>query len=60
MIHYPIAPHRQAAYREFADKAYPLSEKIHQEVLSLPIGPHITMEDVGQVAKYMQFINGAL
>jgi dTDP-4-amino-4,6-dideoxygalactose transaminase len=39
MIHYPIAPHRQGAYGELSEMDLPISEKIHGEVLSLPIGP---------------------
>ena len=36
-IHYPIPPHKQLAYRELNDLNYPITEKIHSEVLSLPI-----------------------
>ena len=39
LIHYPIAPHQQGAYRHLAGQHYPITEKIHQQVLSLPIGP---------------------
>ena len=43
-IHYPIAPHEQEAYREFASlRPHPLiAEAIHRQALSLPIGPHMT------------------
>lgn len=44
LIHYPIPPHKQYAYNEFANKSYPISEKIHAEVLSLPISGIQTME----------------
>lgn len=37
MIHYPIAPHKQKAYTELGNQVYPITEKIHREVLSLPI-----------------------
>jgi dTDP-4-amino-4,6-dideoxygalactose transaminase len=37
LIHYPLAPHKQNAYREWSDDSYPISEQIHDEVLSLPI-----------------------
>jgi dTDP-4-amino-4,6-dideoxygalactose transaminase len=42
-IHYPIPPHLQAAYRDLDRPrgSFPLAEMIHQEVLSLPIGPHL-------------------
>jgi dTDP-4-amino-4,6-dideoxygalactose transaminase len=43
MIHYPIPPHLQGAYAElgFSSGAFPVSERIHREVLSLPMGPHL-------------------
>ena len=37
LIHYPIPPHKQSAYKEWHTRRYPISEKIHTEVLSLPI-----------------------
>ena len=48
VIHYPIPPHRQQAYRELQlpEGQFPLSEAIHREVISLPIGPHMTDEQV--------------
>jgi len=52
LIHYPIPPHLQAAYADLglAEGAFPISEQIHREVLSLPIGPHLTEEQIGYVA----------
>ena len=55
MIHYPIAPHKQLAYREFVDLSLPITEKIHAEVLSLPIGPTQTVEQTKQIVRV---ING--
>lgn len=49
-IHYPIPPHRQAAYREFDGLSLPNTEKIHQEVLSLPLDPSLSVEQVKEVA----------
>ena len=48
LIHYPIPPHLQAAYADHGWKpgAFPISETIHREVLSLPIGPHLTDDQV--------------
>ncbi len=37
LIHYPIPPHKQNAYKEWNNESYPISEQIHTEVLSLPI-----------------------
>ena len=45
VIHYPIPPHQQSAYAEMASCSFPISEKIHREILSLPIGPHLLQED---------------
>lgn len=43
LIHYPIPPHLQTAYRElgYRESAFPIAERIHREVLSLPMGPHL-------------------
>jgi dTDP-4-amino-4,6-dideoxygalactose transaminase len=38
-IHYPVPPHKQPAYQEWNDCSYPITEKIHQEFVSLPISP---------------------
>lgn len=45
VIHYPIPPHKQMAYEEWKDASYPISEGIHETVLSLPISPVQTKED---------------
>ena len=42
LIHYPIPPHKQDAYKKYSDLHLPLTEKLHSEVLSLPIGPTMT------------------
>jgi dTDP-4-amino-4,6-dideoxygalactose transaminase len=46
LVHYPIPPHFQSAYKELGltPGAYPISEALHREVLSLPIGPHLRQE----------------
>ncbi len=51
LIHYPVPPHKQKAYREMASIALPISEKIHRDVLSLPMGPKMTDTDIGYVTK---------
>lgn len=51
LIHYPIPPHKQQAYKEWNDLRYPVSEKIHSEVLSLPIGPTLSMSDVNKIVQ---------
>ncbi len=53
LIHYPIPPHRQKVYaREgWGQGTFPLAERLADEVLSLPIGPHVTTEQVDEVIK---------
>lgn len=46
LIHYPIPPHKQKAYSGWNNLSFPITEKIHDEVLSLPISPVITEEEV--------------
>jgi dTDP-4-amino-4,6-dideoxygalactose transaminase len=58
MIHYPIPPHLQKAYvgLGFAQGDLPISERIHDEVLSLPISPCMTLEDAGTVVNAIRAI----
>lgn len=49
LIHYPIPPHKQQAYKELNNNAYPLSEMIHEQVLSLPISPVMTDDQIAKV-----------
>jgi dTDP-4-amino-4,6-dideoxygalactose transaminase len=46
MIHYPIPPHKQKAFSEWNNQSFPITEKIHKEVLSLPISPIMTIDEV--------------
>lgn len=50
LIHYPIPPHHQAAYQEWMNDTYPLSETVHEQVLSLPMGSHLTQDNIKYVA----------
>lgn len=54
LIHYPIPPHQQPAYRDYKALQLPLTEAIHQEVVSLPIGPTMAM---GEVRTVIEVIN---
>ena len=54
LIHYPIPPHKQQACIEWNEHSYALTEQMHQEVLSLPMGP--TMNDA-EVAEVIAAIN---
>ena len=51
LIHYPIPPHKQQAYMGlgFPTDAFPLTSRLADEVLSLPLGPHLTPEQAGAV-----------
>lgn len=51
LIHYPIPPHRQAAYADlgYAAGAFPLAERMAGEVLSLPMGPHLDLADIHRI-----------
>lgn len=49
VIHYPIPPHQQEAYKEWNNLSYPISEAIHSEVLSLPLSPVLKPEEVDYV-----------
>lgn len=51
IIHYPIPPHKQECYKEWNTLAFPITEQIHNEELSLPISPVMTDEDVKTVVE---------
>ena len=52
LIHYPLPPHLQEAYRELdlPVGAFPIAEQMAQEVVSLPMGPHLTPTQASAVA----------
>lgn len=49
LIHYPIPPYRQKAYSRWNHLRFPVSDLIHDEIISLPISPVMTDDEVGQV-----------
>ena len=49
LIHYPIPPHKQECYSEYNQLHFPITEKVHREVLSIPISPVMTSEEVQKV-----------
>ena len=57
LIHYPIPPHQQKAYKEWNNLSYPISEKIHREVFSLPISPVMTADEVSKVIEVVNSLN---
>lgn len=46
VIHYPVPPHKQKAFLEWNSLSYPITEKIHDEVLSLPMSPVLTEDEI--------------
>ncbi|PVX44964.1 dTDP-4-amino-4,6-dideoxygalactose transaminase [Flavobacterium sp. 103] len=53
VIHYPIPPHKQKAFESWNNLSFPITEKIHNEVLSLPISPVMTMDEVSFVVEIL-------
>ena len=53
LINYPIPPHKQDAYKELKDLNLPITERIHEQVLSLPISPVMTDEEIKYVTECM-------
>ena len=53
MIHYPIPPHKQKAFPDWNHLSFPITEKIHNEVLSLPMSPVLTMDEVDFVVSIL-------
>jgi dTDP-4-amino-4,6-dideoxygalactose transaminase len=51
LIHYPIPIHKQQAYKEWNKLSLPITQKIHDEVLSLPISPVMTTDEVQKVTQ---------
>lgn len=60
LVHYPVPPHRQGAYGEyeFDDDALPIVCRVAEEVLSLPIGPHMSAESVSTVVEHLKRFAG--
>ncbi len=55
LIHYPIPPHKQKAFKDMNHFTLPITELIHREVLSLPISPVMEEEEVRRV---VEAVNG--
>jgi dTDP-4-amino-4,6-dideoxygalactose transaminase len=51
VIHYPVPPHRQACYSNYARLSLPRSEQLAREVLSLPMSPCLSADEVTQVVE---------
>ena len=53
LIHYPVAPHKQKAFAAWNDQSFPVSERIHRDVLSLPVSQAMTEADAHKVAELL-------
>ena len=51
IIHYPTPPHKQEAYKEWNNRSYPITEQIHKEIISLPISPIMTDDEVVELVR---------
>ena len=51
MIHYPIPPHQQKALADIIQGSFPITEKMHREVLSIPISPVLNEDEVEEVIR---------
>ena len=51
LIHYPIPPHKQICYKEWNTYSLPITEKIHEQELSLPISPILTKDEARQIVE---------
>src|SRR5690606_29013380 len=53
MIHYPVPPHKQNAMKNWNSLSFPITEKIHDEVLSLPMSPLMNVDEVRSIVKFL-------
>lgn len=53
VIHYPVPPHKQNAFPDWNNLSFPITEKIHNEVLSLPMSPVLTETEVDYIIEIL-------
>ncbi len=53
-VHYPVPPHRQPAYADLRELPLPLTDRLHHEVLSLPMGPTLRDDEADRVIEACQ------
>ena len=51
LIHYPIPPHKQKCYAEYAHMSFPITERIHNQELSLPMSPTLKEEEITKIVE---------
>ena len=57
MIHYPIPPHKQKALSNWNNLSFPISEKIHDEVLSIPLNSGLSNSDINYIISKLNAYN---
>ena len=57
IIHYPIPPHKQDAYKELNKLSFPITEKIHYEILSIPISPVMQIDEVKKIVSLLNLFD---
>ncbi len=57
MVHYPIPPHKQHALRDYSKMSLPITEKIHEEVVSLPMDPYLEKDEVRYIINQCNNMN---
>jgi len=53
LIHYPIPPHKQPAMMKYHELSFPIAEKIHEQVVSLPLSPMMSADDLDNVIEVL-------
>jgi dTDP-4-amino-4,6-dideoxygalactose transaminase len=51
VIYYPVAPHKQEAFKEWSNANYPISEEIHSTAISLPLYPTLQEDEINKITK---------
>lgn len=59
VIHYPIPPHKQGSYKSMQNLKLPIAEQMSHQILSLPMGPHLSIALVEEIAKHVERISGS-
>ncbi len=53
IIHYPTPPHKQEAYKEWNNLSFPITEEIHNTIISIPISPVMTDTEIQRVVEVL-------
>ena len=53
LIHYPIAPHKQKALSKYSNLALPITEEIHENVVSVPLNPILSQDQINTIIKLL-------